>query len=90
MRTSQSAFWASWADCLLMVHPRHAPVAGAREALVFLRLLARAKARSEPLMRMRAQQAWKFRWLSILACASARAVAVSLLGLYEAIAVLMV
>ena len=26
-RTSQSAFWASWADCLHMVHQGHAPVA---------------------------------------------------------------
>ena len=49
------------------------------EALVFLSLLARAKARSEPhLMRARAQQAWKLRWLSILGCTSARAVAASL------------
>ena len=47
----------------------------------FLRLFAREKDRSEPpLMRMRAQQAWKIRWLSILACASARVVTVSLLG----------
>ena len=32
-------------------------------------------------MRVRAQQAWKLRWLSILGCASARAVAASVLGL---------
>ena len=33
-------------------------------------------------MRVRAQQAWKLRWFSILGCASARAVAGSLLGLW--------
>ena len=67
--------------CRLVVLANEVGGRWSTEALVFLRLLARAKARSEPpLMRMRAQQAWKLRWLSILACASARAVAVSLLG----------
>ena len=68
--------------CRLVVLANEVGGRWSTEALVFLRLLARAKARSEPLlMRMRTQQAWKLRWLSILACASARAVAVSLLGL---------
>ena len=41
------------------------------EALAFVRLLARAKARSE-LMRKRVEQAWRFRWLSLLGFAAGR------------------
>ena len=41
-RTSPGAFWASWADCLHMVHQRHAPVA---ELLV--RPLGRCSARRQ-------------------------------------------
>ena len=52
------------------------------EALAFVRLLAKAKARSEPqLMRKRVEQAWRFRWLSLLGCAAARSFASSLLEL---------
>ena len=44
----------------------------------FLSALAVARARSElPLMRKRAQQAWRMRWGGMLACAAARAVASS-------------
>ena len=44
--------------------------------------LARARAREEvPLMRRRAEQAWKLRWGAMLACAGAKAVASSLLDL---------
>ena len=42
--------------------------------------LAKAKAPNEtPLMQRRVQQAWKLRWLAIMSCATARAVASSLL-----------
>ena len=52
------------------------------EALTFIRLLARAKARHEPnLMRKRVEQAWRMRWCSLLGCAAARALAMSLLEL---------
>ena len=44
--------------------------------------LARAKARSVPLiLRCRAEQAWRLRWASILACSAAMAFAASLLDL---------
>ena len=75
-------FVAPRSHCRLVVLATEVGGRWSTEALVFLRLLARAKARSEPhLMRARAQQTWKLRWLSILGCASARAVAASLLGL---------
>ena len=52
------------------------------EALTFVRLLAKAKARHEPnLMRKRVEQAWRMRWCSLLGCAAARALATSLLEL---------
>ena len=52
------------------------------EASSFVSQLAVARARLEvPLLRKRAQQAWRLRWSAILACASGRAVAESLLGL---------
>ena len=44
-------------------------------------LVARAKARSEPLiLRGRVEQAWRMRWAATLACSAARAFAASLLG----------
>ena len=47
--------------------------------LVFSRPFVQAKVRSEPpLLQMRAQQIWKLRWVSIIACASACAVLVTL------------
>ena len=50
------------------------------EASVFLRLLARARARAEPpLLRRAAQMAWQRRWMGILACAASRSSAASLL-----------
>ena len=53
------------------------------EVLAFVRLLARPKARSEPqMMRKRVEQAWRFRWLSLLGCAAARSFASSLLELW--------
>ena len=57
--------------------------AGGRQKLVrFLSKLAKAKARSEPLiLQRRAEQAWRTRWSAILACAAARAFASSLLDL---------
>ena len=52
------------------------------EAKIFVRLLARARARSEPrLMRRRVEQAWRLRWYGIISCAAARSFAASLLGL---------
>ena len=52
------------------------------ETQAFITQLARAKARSESqLMRRRAEQAWRLRWGSILACAAARAVASTMLEL---------
>ena len=52
------------------------------EALTFIRLLARAKARHEPnLMRKFVEQALRMRWCSFLGCAAARALATSLLEL---------
>ena len=45
-------------------------------------LLAKAKARSEPpVLKKRAEHAWRLRWGAILACAAARAFAASLLEL---------
>ena len=77
-------FVAPHSRCRLVVLATEVGGRWSTEALVFLRLLARAKARSEPhLMRARAQQAWRLRWLSILGCASARAVAASLWGLRD-------
>ena len=53
-----------------------------RETQIFLRLLARARARREGfLMRKRVEQAWRLRWGSLLSCTAARAVAMSLLEL---------
>ena len=52
------------------------------ETASFLSQLAKARARQESaLMRRRAEQAWRMRWGAILACATARAVATSLLCL---------
>ena len=52
------------------------------ETTSFLSQLAKARARQETaLMRRRAEQAWRMRWGSILACATARAVTTSLLSL---------
>ena len=52
------------------------------ETQSFLSALARAKARSlRPLLRKRAEQAWRLRWGSLISCTVARAVAMSLLGL---------
>ena len=52
------------------------------ETAMFLRLIAKAKARTEPpVLRLTAELAWRARWGSILACAAARALAWSLLGL---------
>ena len=50
------------------------------EARAFVSQLAKAKARSVPrVLAGRARQAWQHRWASLLACASARAFALSLL-----------
>ena len=52
------------------------------EARSFLSQLAKARARGEnKLLRKRAEQAWRLRWGSLLACTAARAVAMSLLEL---------
>ena len=51
-----------------------------QEVNTFVRLLARAKARSEPsILRRRVEQAWRLRWGTILACSAVRAFASSLL-----------
>ena len=48
--------------------------------MCFIRHLAKARARSEPIiLRKRAEQAWRMRWCCLLACAAARAFAASLL-----------
>ena len=50
------------------------------ETRSFFSQLARARARYErPVMRRRAEQAWRMRWRAMFACAAARAVASSLL-----------
>ena len=64
------------------------------EARSFLSQLAKARARGEnKLLSKRAEQAWRFRWGSLLACTGARAVAMSLLelpvGLMEQLFLLM-
>ena len=52
------------------------------ETKLLVSQLARAKARQEPwLLRRRVEQAWRMRWGSLIACAVARAVALSLLEL---------
>ena len=52
------------------------------ETRSFLSRLAHDRARSErSLMRKRVEQAWRLRWGSLLSCAAARAVAMSLLDL---------
>ena len=52
------------------------------ETRAFVSALAIARARHElPLMRKRAEQAWRMRWGGMLACTAARAVASSLLDL---------
>ena len=52
------------------------------ETRQFLTLLAKARARCEPIiLRRRAEQAWRLRWAGLLCCAAARAFAASLLGL---------
>ena len=52
------------------------------ETRAFLSQLAEARSREEiPLMQRRVEHAWRLRWGSMLACASARAVASSLLEL---------
>ena len=55
---------------------------GREEARRFVSLLAKGKARQEGwLFRRWAEQAWRMRWASIIACSVARAVAVSVLNL---------
>ena len=52
----------------------------------FLTQLAKARARQEtPLMRKRAEQAWRMRWGAILSCTTARAVASFLLNVQSAV-----
>ena len=51
------------------------------EAKIFVHLLARARARSEPrLTQRRVEQAWRLRWYAIISCAAAKSFAASLLG----------
>ena len=51
------------------------------ETQSFLSSLARANVRSlRPLLRKRAEQAWRLRWGSLISCTVARAVTMSLLG----------
>ena len=55
---------------------------GSDETRSFLCQLTSAKARSEPsILKGRAEQAWRLRWASTLACSAARAFAASLLNL---------
>ena len=56
------------------------------ETKLLVSQLARAKARQETwLLRRRSEQAWRMRWGSLIACAVARAVALSLLELPRAV-----
>ena len=56
------------------------------ESQSFISQLARARARGEqPILRRRAEQAWRIRWGSMVSCVVARAVASSLLGLPRAL-----
>ena len=56
------------------------------ETQSFLSQLASARARAEsPLMRRRAEQAWRFWWGALLSCSAARAVAMSLWAWQEAL-----
>ena len=56
------------------------------ESQTFISQLARARARGEqPILRRRAEQAWRIRWGSMVSCVVARAVASSLLGLLRAL-----
>ena len=58
------------------------------ETKLLVSQFARAKARQEPwLLRRRSEQAWRLRWGSLIACAVARAVALSLLELPRAVGV---
>ena len=62
-----------WSSCL---------ETGGRWSDEAVRLLARAKVRSEPrILKKRFEQAWRFRWLSMLRCAAVRSLAASLLEL---------
>ena len=68
--------------CRLVVLGSEVGGRSSAETRSFLSQLAVAKAREEvPLLQKRAEQAWRWRWASILSCAAARAVAESLLGL---------
>ena len=50
------------------------------ETIAFIRHLAKARARGEPIkIKKRAEQGWRMRWCSLLACGAARAFATSLL-----------
>ena len=50
------------------------------EAKIFVRLLARARARSEPrFMQRRVEQAWRLQWYAIISCATAKSFAAFLL-----------
>ena len=52
------------------------------EVKIFIRLLARARVRSEPrLLQRRLEQAWRLMWYAIISCAAARSFAASLWGL---------
>ena len=51
------------------------------ETIAFIRHMAKARAREEPfIFRKRAEQGWRMRWCSLLACTAARAFAASLLA----------
>ena len=52
------------------------------ETRSFVSKLAKARGRIEPaILRRRAEQAWRMRWMSILGCSAAKAFASSLLNL---------
>jgi hypothetical protein len=68
--------------CRLVVFGLEVGGRWSKEAFEFVRLLARAKARSAPrLLRGAAQQAWQHRWTGLAAVAAQRAFAASLLEL---------
>ena len=50
------------------------------ETRTFVAQLAKVKARREPLLQKRAEQAWRMRWCAILSCAAGKVVATCLLG----------
>ena len=75
-------FQVQGSRCRLVVLAMEVGGRCSQECLTFIRLLAKAKARSvSNVLRKRTEQAWRLRWVSLLGCAATRAFAASLLEL---------